>query len=109
MLLSLAGIPFTAGFVAKFYALAAGSDAAAWWLVFMLVAGSAIGLFYYLRIIVALYAMPEGESREGRAIARAGTSLAGAVALAAFTIAVVWVGVYPDPLIHFIQRATTFV
>jgi NADH-quinone oxidoreductase subunit N len=75
----------------------------------MLVAGSAIGLFYYLRIIVALYEMPEGEGHGGKLAAQAGASLAGAVTLAAFTIAVVWVGVYPDPLIHFIQRATTLV
>lgn len=108
MLLSLAGIPFTAGFVAKFYALAAGVHATQWWLVFMLVAGSAIGLFYYLRIIVALYSAPES-GRERLAGMHAGASLAGAVTLAAFTLAVVWIGVYPDPLIHFIQYATTLV
>jgi len=55
ILLSLAGIPLTAGFIGKFYLLAAGVSTSLWLLVFILVANSAIGLFYYLRIVVALY------------------------------------------------------
>ena len=45
MLLSLAGIPLTAGFVGKFYVLMAGVNANLWWLVIVLVAGSAIRTF----------------------------------------------------------------
>ena len=59
MLLSLAGIPLTAGFVGKFYVVAAGASASLWLLVFTLVVTSAIGLFYYLRVIVALYSHAE--------------------------------------------------
>ena len=60
MLLSLAGIPATMGFLAKFYVLAAGASATQWSLIIILVMTSAIGLFYYLRILVALYsASPE--------------------------------------------------
>lgn len=51
MLLSLAGIPLTAGFIAKFYIVAAGVEGARWGLLFAMVVGSGIGLFYYLRII----------------------------------------------------------
>ena len=51
MLLSLAGIPLTAGFIAKFYILAAGVEGAKWGLLFAMIVGSGIGLFYYLRII----------------------------------------------------------
>ncbi|PWG74766.1 NADH-quinone oxidoreductase subunit N, partial [Enterococcus hirae] len=43
-LLSLAGIPLTAGFVGKFYVAAAGVEEELWTLVIVLVAGSAIGL-----------------------------------------------------------------
>jgi NADH-quinone oxidoreductase subunit N len=53
-LLSLAGIPVTAGFVAKFYVLTATVDAALWTLVLVLVITSVVGLFYYLRVIVAM-------------------------------------------------------
>ncbi|HET7371457.1 MAG TPA: NADH-quinone oxidoreductase subunit N [Gammaproteobacteria bacterium] len=106
MLLSLAGIPFTAGFIAKFYALVGGVSVEGWWLVFTLVAGSAIGLFYYLRIVVALYAAPADENAV-TVRPQAGAALAGALALAAFAVAVIWIGIYPDPLIYFIQHATT--
>src|SRR5580692_4841479 len=57
-LLSLAGIPATMGFVGKFYVLAAGANARAWPLIVILVATSVAGLFYYLRIVAALYADP---------------------------------------------------
>ncbi|HEX5422893.1 MAG TPA: NADH-quinone oxidoreductase subunit N, partial [Candidatus Acidoferrales bacterium] len=59
MLLSLAGIPLTAGFIGKFYILAAGTSSNIWTLVLVLIATSVIGLYYYLRIVVALYATPE--------------------------------------------------
>src|SRR5580700_227317 len=55
-LLSLAGIPATMGFLGKFYILAAGANAAAWPLIVILVVTSVAGLFYYLRIVVMLFA-----------------------------------------------------
>lgn len=56
MLLSLAGIPLTIGFVGKFYIFAAGVQGAEWLLLFAMVVGSGIGLFYYLRIVYRLLA-----------------------------------------------------
>jgi NADH:ubiquinone oxidoreductase subunit 2 (subunit N) len=53
--LSLAGIPLTAGFIAKYQVIAAGANASAWTLVLVLAASSAIGVFYYLRIVVAMF------------------------------------------------------
>ena len=46
MMLSLAGIPMTLGFIGKFYVLAVGVHAHLWWLVAAVVIGSAIGLYY---------------------------------------------------------------
>ena len=60
-MLSLAGIPLTAGFVAKFLLLVAGVEAELWIPVFALVLGSAIGVFYYLRVVVALFSRTEAE------------------------------------------------
>ncbi|MEX0619231.1 MAG: NADH-quinone oxidoreductase subunit N [Pseudohongiellaceae bacterium] len=51
MLLSLAGIPLTVGFIGKFYLFMAGVEGALWTLLAALVLGSGIGLYYYLRII----------------------------------------------------------
>ncbi|MCP8686185.1 NADH-quinone oxidoreductase subunit N [Marinobacterium sedimentorum] len=54
ILLSLAGIPLTVGFIGKFYIFAAGAQAGLWWLLGVVVLGSALGLYYYLRIILIL-------------------------------------------------------
>ncbi len=51
MLLSLAGIPLTLGFIGKFYIVAAGVQGAEWGLLGAMIVGSGIGLFYYLRIV----------------------------------------------------------
>jgi NADH-quinone oxidoreductase subunit N len=102
-LLSLAGIPLTAGFVGKFYLLAAGVGSALWLLVILLVVASAIGLFYYLRLIVAMYT-PLPQERESF-VAAPSVSLAGSLVLAALTLALAWLGVYPAPLIDMVQRA----
>lgn len=98
-LLSLAGIPLTGGFVGKFYIIAAGVGSALWWLVLILVVNSGIGLFYYLRIVVAMY---KNAPRAGQR-AVPSLSLTGTVALAALTLLLVWLGVYPGTLIHTVQ------
>ncbi len=101
MLLSLAGIPVTAGFIGKFYVLTAGAGSGLWWLMIILVVTSAIGLYYYLRVVFALYRQPPLEVE--RAVLRPPLSLAGGVALGALTLLLVWLGVYPAPLIDLIQ------
>ena len=53
-LLSLAGIPLTAGFIGKFYLFTAGIEGEVWMLLSALVVGSAISIYYYLRIIFAM-------------------------------------------------------
>lgn len=58
MLLSLAGIPLTAGFIGKFYIVRAGIGSSLWLLVVMLAINSAMGLFYYLRIVIAIFRQP---------------------------------------------------
>jgi len=58
-LLSLAGIPLTAGFIGKYFLLTAGLGNGQWLLAFVLVASSVIGLFYYLRLIVTMISQDE--------------------------------------------------
>jgi len=102
MLFSLAGIPLTAGFIGKFYIVAAGAGSALWLLVIMLVINSAIGLYYYLRIIVVLYAQP-GHSEVS---AVSSLPLTGSLVLVLLTVLLLWLGVYPEPLIEMIHRMT---
>jgi NADH-quinone oxidoreductase subunit N len=98
MVLSLAGIPVTAGFLAKFYVVTAGASAGIWALILILVISSVIGLFYYLRIVATLYARrpeaaPHAEPH----------SIAGRYVLLALTILLIWFGVYPAPLLKVIR------
>ncbi|GAC1586122.1 MAG: NADH-quinone oxidoreductase subunit NuoN [Chitinophagaceae bacterium] len=55
-LFSLAGIPLTAGFPAKFFVLTSGVQQHVWLPVIVLVLTSIIGLYYYLRVISVLFA-----------------------------------------------------
>ena len=103
MLLSLAGIPLTAGFLGKFYIIAAGASVGAWALILILVITSAIGLFYYLRI-VTLYAQPAASDRAHEPIPR--RAPAAILVLAALTVILVWLGVYPTAVVNVIQSAT---
>jgi NADH-quinone oxidoreductase subunit N len=114
-MLSLAGIPLTAGFIGKFYILVAAGASALWWLAIILVVGSAIGLYYYLRVIVMMYldrpqvkasAAPGGlptAARPAVAPATVALSAASGVALAALLLGILVLGIYPTPLIGLIQ------
>lgn len=104
MLLSLAGIPMTMGFVAKFYVVTAGVGASLWLLVIVLVIGSAIGLFYYLRIIAAMAASVSAGSVEPQSIATTRTPAAvTGWTLAALTLLLLWLGIAPAPLMRLLQ------
>lgn len=62
-LLSLAGIPLTAGFIAKFYMLkAALTTPGSTWLVIFAVLMAAVSVYYYFRVIRAMYFREPGES-----------------------------------------------
>jgi NADH-quinone oxidoreductase subunit N len=100
-LLSLAGIPLTAGFIGKFYIIVAAVGSTLWWLVFILVVSSGIGLFYYLRIIVAMYKNPPP------GVPVPSLSLTDTVALATLTLLLVLLGVYPAPLVQTVQWSVT--
>lgn len=103
MLLSLAGIPLTAGFLGKFYVIAAGVDASLWLLLILLVANSVIGLFYYLRVIVAMFTETGlGDDRVWKAPAMSTSYLDGFV-LAALSGLLFWLGLYPEPLIGLVR------
>ncbi len=103
MMLSLAGIPLTAGFIGKFYVIASGVESQLWWLLGALIIGSAVGLFYYLRVMVTLYLVEPGMRRHDAPInwgQRAGGMMLLAIAVLAF-----FLGVYPQPLLELVQQA----
>lgn len=98
--LSLAGIPLTAGFIGKFYVLALGITDARWWLVGGIVVGSAIGLFYYLRVMVTLY-LPEPGMRHRDATSDWGSRVGG-LTLLVVAVLILFLGVHPSPMIEWV-------
>ncbi|WP_312240206.1 NADH-quinone oxidoreductase subunit NuoN [Pantoea sp.] len=103
MMLSLAGIPMTLGFIGKFYVIASGVNADLWWLTGAVVVGSAIGLYYYLRVTVSLYlSPPESHTRDTPAN---WAFTAGGVVVLISAVLVLLLGIYPQPLISLVQMA----
>jgi NADH-quinone oxidoreductase subunit N len=100
-LLSLAGIPLTAGFIGKFYLVLTGIGSALWWLVIVLVVTSAIGLFYYLRIISAVFSRLPAEG--SASLAAPPLPWSGRMVLATLTLLIIWLGVNPTGFLQFIR------
>src|SRR5438067_3232556 len=88
-MLSLGGIPPTAGFMGKFWLFSAAIDAHYYWLALIGVLNSAVSLYYYIRIVVFMYVKKETLGSEPT------TSPTLAVVLAVAVIATIVLGVYP--------------
>ena len=103
MMLSLAGIPLTAGFIGKFMVVMAAVTAQHWFLAAMIVVGSGIGLYYYLRVMVVMYMTPP-ETPRIDAVDHWGQKVGGMMVLGAAAL-VLLIGVYPDPIITFALKS----
>ena len=98
-LLSLAGIPPAIGFIAKMYILAAAVHTELWLLTSVMVVGSVIGLFYYLRIIIVMSLKPDGATTRFLHV----LPLPGGIAIVCLTIPLVVFGIAPQPLISLLK------
>ena len=91
-MLSLGGIPPTAGFMGKFWLFGAAIEAHYYWLAVIGVLNSAISLYYYIRIVVFMYLKKETLGSEPV------SSPALNAALAVAVVATIVLGVYPQLL-----------
>ena len=103
---SLAGIPPTAGFIAKFYVFMAAVGAHMPGLAVLAVVFAAISAYFYLRVVMVMYMREPGETAgtpgyDVRVVASPATI---AVLLVA-ALGVLALGVFPDPLIQAAQSA----
>lgn len=96
-MLSLAGIPITAGFIAKFYLILESMNAGLLILVFAMIINSVIGLYYYLRVINTMFST--ANTTELPSI-----SVLGKLTLVLISIGILVLGVYPGWLIDFIAK-----
>lgn len=99
-LMSLIGIPITGGFFAKFYVFSAALKANLVGLVILGVINSAIGAYYYLRVIVAMYMR---DPREGVPVTRIPVGVA--CSLAVSVIATIYLGVVPGHVLDFAVKS----
>lgn len=104
MLLSLAGIPLTAGFITKFTLFFAAVQGVKFWAAIAIVVGSAIGLYYYLRVLVNLYQRPK-VNLEFDAHEHWGIKAGGVIVLIVTALVLVF-GILPDGLMRLAGLAT---
>ena len=102
-LLSLIGIPFTGGFFGKFYVFSAAIAGGHWILAVVGLLNSGLACFYYLRLLVAMYARHGDERGNERAI-YAKVSLPAAVGLAACALATLGLGILPGHVLNLSNR-----
>ncbi|MEW6128361.1 MAG: NADH-quinone oxidoreductase subunit N [Acidobacteriota bacterium] len=108
-LLSLAGIPLTAGFMAKFLVfksawLQGSTNKLFYYLVVIGVINSAISWYYYLKVIVAMYFSPENKEYKKPVVA---TSLATALLLSA--LGTLYLGILPNSVLNTLEKAREFI
>ena len=66
LLIALAGLPPTAGFLGKILILSSSVDSGYVWMGALLIAGTAISLYAYAKVVFAMYARPKRESHDLR-------------------------------------------
>ncbi len=102
-LVSMAGIPTTAGFMGKLYLFSAAIKEEFYWLVVLVLLASAVGVYYYLRVIVYMYMRDaEGEILPVELPVSARLTI---LAMAAGTF---WLGVFPGGVLRLVSEARIF-
>jgi len=97
---ALAGIPPTAGFMAKFVLFSSTIQAGMTWLAVIAILNSALSLFYYARLVKYMYFMPpEGE--------KVGTPFPYALALLLAVAGVLVIGIWPEPFVQWALEAAS--
>ena len=95
-MLSLAGFPPLAGFVGKFLLFGSAVDAGMTWLAIVGAVASVISVVYYLRVVVVMWAAPEGSAPAERRL-RVPASVASVGALGA--VAVIALAIWAQPVL----------
>ena len=100
-LLSMADMPLALGVIGKVLVMAAGVNFQLWWLLGVMVVGSAMGLYYYLRLIIMVI-QPNEQATEDTAFS---VSIGTTMVVGTLMIATVVLGIFPEPLLSFVTFA----
>lgn len=101
-LLSLGGIPPTAGFVGKFFLFKAAVDVGLWWLALIGIINAFVALYYYLSIIKYMYLYRSDDEKVAIPVSRGAQ-----VGLAFSTFFIILLGVYANPAFEWTREAAT--
>jgi NADH-quinone oxidoreductase subunit N len=97
-MVSLAGVPFTAGFFGKFFIFAAAIAQHQTTLVVAGVITVACGFYYYLKVIRAMYWQPSAR------VDNIPVSALSRLAMTALIVAIIFLGIYPTPILEALKR-----
>jgi len=103
-LLSLLGLPVTAGFFGKFYVFKAAVNSHLIWLAVLMAINSVIGAYYYFRLIVVMY-MREPSVESGPTPAIVGFPLTINVVLAVTALGTVYFGLFPSRVLNYVLQS----
>ena len=103
--LSLIGVPFTVGFISKFYLVQAALDKGWWWAVAAILASSVIAVFYCYRMLLALWVSPPPEAAHRPGGKVRSTPLMILIPLWFLAIANLWFGVDATPIVDLARTA----
>lgn len=103
MLLSLTGVPLTLGFIAKLFVVLEAAKYSHWILIAILILGSGISLYYYSQAILNLYSKSNADNASCDSDKCSCSIKFNTVILTLITLAIIFFGIYPNPLITLIN------
>jgi len=111
-LFSLAGLPIFAGFTMKFYLFTAVASEGYLWLAGLAIFSSLVSLYYYFQVLRQVYIEPVPAGEEGGDFVEQNPALSRAPSIPMIAVlttgsgAMIWLGVYPKPLIDMVESAS---
>jgi NADH-quinone oxidoreductase subunit N len=105
-LLAQAGVPLTAGFLAKFYVISAAVDSHSYALAIIAMLSSVVSAFLYLRVVVAMYLVDVDDAELGPLVR---IPFAAGLALTISVVATLGIGILPDKIVDLAERAVPVV
>jgi NADH-quinone oxidoreductase subunit N len=105
-LLAQAGVPLTAGFLAKFYVISAAVDSHSYALAIIAMLSSVVSAFLYLRVVVAMYLVDVDDAELGP---RVRIPFGAAIALTVAVVGTLGIGILPNKVVDLAERAVPVV